>query len=135
MPIHPRTKQKLSTDWKEKLSKNPLIELVEPLSYLDMIYLESLCSAVITDSGGVQKEAFFFKKPCLIMREQTEWVELVNNGNAKLCPTDAALMMTKFSELISYEKDMIWPSFFGNGDSASFICKEIILLLANAHTL
>jgi UDP-GlcNAc3NAcA epimerase len=135
LPIHPRTQQKLSAKWIEQLKSESLIETVAPLSYLDMIFLESQCSAVITDSGGVQKEAFFFKKPCLIMRDQTEWVELVNNGNAMLCPTNAEEMFTRFSALSSYEKDMIWPSLFGNGDSASFICREIILILANAHSV
>ena len=135
LPIHPRTKQKLSPEWTDRLASNPLIKLVSPLSYLDMIFLESQCSAIITDSGGVQKEAYFFMKPCLIMRDQTEWVELVENGNAQLCETNAEVMLKRFKALISYKKDMIWPSLFGNGDSASFICKEITLLLANAHTV
>ncbi|WP_373358241.1 non-hydrolyzing UDP-N-acetylglucosamine 2-epimerase [Acinetobacter lactucae] len=75
LPLHPRT---------QKVVKSMGLELdmivLEPVGYLEMIWLLKHCSAVVSDSGGVQKEAFFFKKPCITMRDQTEWVELIENG-------------------------------------------------------
>jgi len=56
------------------------IKIFEPVSYLEMIYMLGKCMMVMTDSGGLQKEAFFFKKPCITLRDETEWVELVENG-------------------------------------------------------
>lgn len=75
LPLHPRTKKAIAS---LDLTLNMLV--IDPVGYLDMIWLLKNCDAVLTDSGGVQKEAFFFKKPCVTMRDQTEWVELVNCG-------------------------------------------------------
>ncbi len=77
LPLHPRTKSKIE-QYKIKIQNS--ITILPPVGYLEMVYLLSNCSKVITDSGGVQKEAFFFKKPCITLREETEWVELVNEG-------------------------------------------------------
>ena len=75
LPLHPRTKKRLQ---EEKIdTKN--ITIVEPVSYLEMVWLLDHCSLVMTDSGGLQKEAFFFKKPCITLRDETEWVELVEH--------------------------------------------------------
>ncbi|MDY0362860.1 MAG: UDP-N-acetylglucosamine 2-epimerase (non-hydrolyzing) [Desulforegulaceae bacterium] len=74
MPLHPRTKKMLE---QFDLKFNENIRLIEPVGFFNMIYLEKKCRMVITDSGGVQKEAYFFKKPCITLREQTEWVETV----------------------------------------------------------
>ena len=78
LPLHPRA-QKAIKELNLQISNTP-IHIVEPVSYLEMIYLLKKCSAVMTDSGGLQKEAFFFKKPCVTLRNETEWVELVENG-------------------------------------------------------
>ena len=75
VPLHPRTKQLIS-----KLDVKPTFEIIDPVGYFDMVELLEHCSVVLTDSGGVQKEAFFFQKPCVTMRNETEWIELVENG-------------------------------------------------------
>lgn len=77
LPLHPRTKSKIK---QYNISIENSITILPPVGYLEMVYLLSNCSKVITDSGGVQKEAFFFKKPCITLREETEWVELVKGG-------------------------------------------------------
>ena len=75
LPLHPRTKKLLKT---HNISTN--IHLIEPMGYLEMIQLIKKSKAVITDSGGLQKESYFFKKQCFTLRDQTEWVELVTSG-------------------------------------------------------
>ena len=88
LPLHPRTasllEENLDADVFEKVKKENNIRIIDPVSFLDMIALEKNASMIITDSGGVQKEAYFFKKPCIILRPQTEWVEIVENGNASI---------------------------------------------------
>lgn len=126
LPLHPRTKGKLTPEMLALISTHDRIRITEPLSFIDMIVMESSCSMVITDSGGVQKEAFFFKKPCIILREQTEWVELVENGNAILTGADSNKMIQAYNALKSKEMDMTWPSFFGNGQAAHFICSTLL---------
>ncbi|MCA1760793.1 MAG: UDP-N-acetylglucosamine 2-epimerase, partial [Bacteroidales bacterium] len=73
LPIHPRTRKILENE-KFKLNFEP----IEPVGYFDMIELLKLCKMVVTDRGGVQKEAFFFGKHCLVTRDETEWTELVD---------------------------------------------------------
>ncbi|WLF83690.1 non-hydrolyzing UDP-N-acetylglucosamine 2-epimerase [Moraxella sp. ZY210820] len=75
LPLHPRTRKVI-----QNLGLNLKVNLLEPVGYLDMIWLLKHCNLVLSDSGGVQKEAFFFKKPCVTMRDQTEWVELIESG-------------------------------------------------------
>jgi UDP-GlcNAc3NAcA epimerase len=81
LPIHPRTRKRITEMGFLKL-KN--IYLVDPVSYLEMVWLESNCKLIATDSGGVQKEAYFHRKYCLTLRDETEWVELVEEGINKL---------------------------------------------------
>jgi UDP-GlcNAc3NAcA epimerase len=90
-----------------------------------MIALEKHCSIVITDSGGVQKEAFYFKKPCVILRPETEWVELVNCGTAIIADADEQKIIEAFNTLIS-KSSMQFPDIYGDGKTAEFICKEIL---------
>lgn len=126
LPVHPRTKSRLTGIIGEILQSNPRIRIIPPLSFVDMIRLESTCSMVITDSGGVQKEAFFFEKPCIIMREQTEWVELVENGNALLAGADEHRIFEAYEALEKARPGMTWPNFFGDGEASVFICKTIL---------
>jgi UDP-GlcNAc3NAcA epimerase len=80
---------------------------------------------IITDSGGLQKEAFFFEKPCVILRPETEWVEIVNNGNALLADADEERIVSATFQLLN-KKDFTYPPIFGDGKSALFIAQKII---------
>ena len=127
-PIHPRTKKALRTHLSNQqldaFTSNPLLKIIEPASFLDMISLEMNCEMVITDSGGVQKEAYFFEKPCLILRPETEWVEIVTMGAAALVDADKNELNKQFDLLRS--KNRVYPKLFGEGNSAEFICEKII---------
>lgn len=83
LPLHPRTRAVIA-----KLGLTLNVHVIEPVGYLEMIWLMQRASLVLTDSGGVQKEAFFFCKPCVTMRDQTEWVELVEQGANELVGAD-----------------------------------------------
>ena len=81
LPLHPRTKKQLHT-WRlfSKIETNKAFRLVEPVDYLDMIKLEKHAKTILTDSGGVQKEAYFHRTPCITLRDDTEWVETIVSG-------------------------------------------------------
>jgi len=84
LPVHPRTRKRV-----EAFGLGGYLErvlAVEPVGYLDMVMLEKNARLIATDSGGVQKEAFFYRVPCVTLREETEWVELVELGWNRLCP-------------------------------------------------
>lgn len=129
LPLHPRTKKmmevNLTAGLSAKLEVSDLIRIIPPVSFLDVIALEKNASFVITDSGGVQKEAFFFEKPCIILRPETEWVEIVDNGNAILCDADKMRILDAYASL-SENTSLTYPNLFGDGKSAEFICGEIL---------
>jgi UDP-GlcNAc3NAcA epimerase len=129
LPLHPRTHkmmdQNLPTELRKKIEANRLIKIIPPVSFLDVIALEKNAGIVVTDSGGVQKEAFFFQKPCLILRPETEWVEIVENGNAILCDADKDKILNAF-DLFESKKDLTYPNLFGDGKASEFICGEIL---------
>lgn len=88
-PLHPRTRAALNKAGRlERLERKIL--LIDPVGYLDMIQLEKFAALIVTDSGGVQKEAFFYHVPCVTLRDETEWVELINAGWNRLTPPDCA---------------------------------------------
>jgi UDP-GlcNAc3NAcA epimerase len=103
------------------------VNVLEPVSYTDMIALEQNCDLVITDSGGVQKEAYFFQKPCMILRPETEWVEIINQGVAFLADVNFEDFIQKYHLLES--KKITYPKLFGDGNSAEFICSKIVRTL------
>ena len=123
LPLHPRTKQKLTT-LNYNLSESS-IYFIEPIGYLEMVYLLKNCCLVMTDSGGLQKEAYFFKKPCITLREETEWVELVENGFNILTGSDKNKIHNAFTLLlnkeISFDIDL-----YGNGKACERIVKELL---------
>ncbi|MBK8925127.1 MAG: UDP-N-acetylglucosamine 2-epimerase (non-hydrolyzing) [Crocinitomicaceae bacterium] len=133
LPLHPRTRkmmeQHLDAQLKKDIHENKLIQIIPPVSFLDVIALEKHAGLIITDSGGVQKEAFFFKKPCIILRPETEWIEIVQNGNAILCDANKARILSAFDQLTT-KSDFTFPDLFGDGKSAEFICGEILTHLA-----
>lgn len=129
LPLHPRTKKKmdelLSVDLRNKLNRTPGIKIIPPAGFLDIIALEKNARLIITDSGGLQKEAFFFQKPCVILREQTEWIEIVENGNARLAGSNEALIVHHTFDLLA-KHDYTYPALFGDGEAAQFICSKIL---------
>jgi UDP-GlcNAc3NAcA epimerase len=101
------------------------IRLTDPVGYLQMVLLESSCSLVLTDSGGVQKEAYFYEKPCVVLRSETEWIELVTSGAAMLA--DASEDKIVASAIGMLEAGFSAPSgFYGEGNSSGFIAENII---------
>jgi UDP-GlcNAc3NAcA epimerase len=91
------------------------IRLIEPIGYLDMVRLETGAKKIVTDSGGVQKEAFFLGKPCITMRDETEWVETVENGWNVIVGANAE----KITQAInSFDPKVERKNYFGNGTAA-----------------
>jgi UDP-GlcNAc3NAcA epimerase len=115
-PVHPRTRKVLRDQNLEFASH---VKMIEPVGYLEMIAYESACSAILTDSGGVQKEAFFFKKPCITMRDSTEWVELVTAGWNTIVGADTEKIISAIKSLHTPEH---YPSLYGDGNCAQKIC-------------
>ncbi|NWJ50251.1 MAG: UDP-N-acetylglucosamine 2-epimerase (non-hydrolyzing) [Bacteroidetes bacterium] len=129
LPLHPRTAKLLQKNLPnalyQQVIKNKKIILLPPVSFLDMIALEKNAKMVMTDSGGVQKEAYYFMKPCIIMRPETEWVEIVEQGAGKLVDAD----MQRITEAVSYYLNDAAPTFpqiFGDGKAAEFICSTLL---------
>lgn len=129
LPIHPRTRSKmkdqLSAQLFSEVEENQQFKIINPAGFLDIIALEKNSNMIVTDSGGLQKEAYFFQKPCIILRPQTEWVEIVNNGNAILAEANYDKIMNAFS-ILSSKKDFTYPTLYGDGKAAEFICEKII---------
>ena len=132
LPLHPRTKkcmdEFLDKALLEKIKSSKQFIICEPLPFLDMIVLEKNCSFVITDSGGVQKEAFYFKKPCIILRAETEWIELLTCGAAVLADADKDKIIEAYNNFANNKPT--YPNFFGDGHAAEFICAELVKHLA-----
>jgi UDP-GlcNAc3NAcA epimerase len=129
LPLHPRTskimKQNLPAETFSAITSNPLIKIIPPASFFDMLTLEKHCRMVMTDSGGVQKEAYFFQKPVIILRPETEWVEIVEAGAGVI--TDAYKpRIIKAFQTFTETKTSLFPPVFGDGKAAEFICKKIL---------
>ena len=131
LPIHPRTRKNLDKLPRERIQhfiNNPKLKIIPPASFFDMIVLEKHCRLVMTDSGGVQKEAYFFKKPCIILRSETEWTELVENRTAMICDANPQRIENAFNHFTN-ENNMQFPPIFGNGKAAEFICRKMVKYL------
>ncbi|TAF87079.1 MAG: UDP-N-acetylglucosamine 2-epimerase (non-hydrolyzing) [Flavobacteriia bacterium] len=128
LPLHPRTRGKikslLSPAFQEQIKSETRIQLIDPAGFLDMIALEKNARLIVTDSGGVQKEAYFFAKPCVILREQTEWVEVVEAGAAILTGAHTAQILHAAQQLLAMDIQTD-PAIFGDGHAATFICEKI----------
>lgn len=122
LPLHPRTK-KILEQKKIKLGFNP----IDPVGYFDIIELLKHCSFVVTDSGGLQKEAYFFQKQCLVIRDETEWTELVELGYNHIVGADKTTILEKAEALKGAH-----PNFsekpYGDGDAAGKIASFLKVL-------
>ena len=129
LPLHPRTAKLLKTNLDEHLQKQifdcPNIKLIPPVSFLEMIALERHAQLIMTDSGGVQKEAYFFKKPGIILRPETEWVEIVETGNAILADADEATIMQAW-QVFKDNPPRDFPEIFGDGHAAEFMLENML---------
>ncbi|MGB0915721.1 MAG: UDP-N-acetylglucosamine 2-epimerase, partial [Crocinitomicaceae bacterium] len=129
LPLHPRTKAKMQMQLSETLfnsiNQSKMIQVIPPAGFLDIIALEKNARIIVTDSGGLQKESFFFEKPCVILRPQTEWVEIVENGNAILADFDYDRILNAFNSLLTKD-DFTYPVLYGDGKAAEFICNKIV---------
>jgi UDP-GlcNAc3NAcA epimerase len=129
LPIHPRTKKMMSTllnaEIQSKIKSNSSLKIIPPAGFLDIIALEKNARIIVTDSGGLQKEAYFFQKPCVILRPQTEWVEIVENGNAILVDANYDWIINATNKLLE-KNDFTYPPFFGDGNASVFIINKII---------
>jgi UDP-GlcNAc3NAcA epimerase len=114
-PIHPRTRNAIDRFQYEKYLDGVIV--IEPVPYLDMVTLEKNSKAIITDSGGIQKEAFFYKIPCFTLRDETEWPETVNSGwNTLITPLRNEMPQTILNNF-DYGDEMV-DEIYGDGDAA-----------------
>ncbi len=129
LPLHPRTskilKQNINKELYNKIVEEKNILFIPPVSFLDMIFLEKNAHLIMTDSGGVQKEAHFFEKPCIILRPETEWVELVDNGSAKIVDADKYEIIKAFENYFQ-KNNFVYPKFYGDGNASSKIIDKLI---------
>ena len=117
LALHPRTRKLIAQHG--LAARLGRAEVIEPVPYLDMIRLEESARVIVTDSGGVQKEAYFFRVPCVTLREETEWMETVESGWNRLAPADA-------KQIASAVQSARAPAdaakeFYGDGDAAEKI--------------
>ena len=124
-PIHPRTKKRI-IEFGIQMPKN--IEIIDPLGYLDMMAMTSKANALFTDSGGLQKEAFFLDVKCVTLRNTTEWVETITgNGNILALDSDGNISDSKISDFLSTpSEDRKLELPYGNGDAAEKILKALL---------
>ncbi len=120
LPLHPRTKKLLSSAQINTAN----IKVIDPVGYFNMVWLLENCKLVMTDSGGLQKEAFFFKKPCITLRDETEWVELIDNGFNVLAGANKQKILDSYRDFDfsdNYERNL-----YGNGSASNMIVSELL---------
>lgn len=131
LPLHPRTKNLLGKNLAptvyHDLISSPRIKIIPPASFFDIIVLEKNAKIVMTDSGGVQKEAFFFERPCVILRPETEWVEIVEHGAGILADADYERIVAGYRQLVGHKVD--FPQLFGDAHASEGILNQIIQYL------
>jgi UDP-GlcNAc3NAcA epimerase len=124
LPLHPRTRSSIARLEKPpKLSPN--IRVIDPVGYMDMVMLEKHAQVIATDSGGVQKEAYFHQVPCITLREETEWIELVEQGWNRLVGVDPQRFAMAMSAALEEAVPKWLPELYGNGHSAEEIVAQI----------
>ncbi|PCI48056.1 MAG: UDP-N-acetylglucosamine 2-epimerase (non-hydrolyzing) [Alphaproteobacteria bacterium] len=120
LPLHPRTRAKLQ-EYGIELDAT----VIDPVGYLEMIYLLKRCRMVMSDSGGLQKEAYFFLKPCITLREETEWVELIHGGYNMLAGSDKTKIINSFHSMLN-RSIVDQDNLYGGGDASSKIVVELL---------
>lgn len=125
VPLHPRThKMLIQFGLLEQCIKNLCI--IEPVGFLDMMLLEQKALAIVTDSGGVQKEAYFYQVPCVTLRTETEWVELVEMGwNSLAPPQEVEIVCNKILSATKLKNQKVNQQPYGDGRAAEKIVKEL----------
>lgn len=121
LPLHPRTAKKIK-DHNINIANN--IKIVEPVGYLEMVWLQKHSELIITDSGGVQKEAYFHGKYCITLRNETEWVELVQGGYNSLIGDNQELLLKEINK--HYSEQIVQQPIYGNGNSAKQILEDLL---------
>ena len=124
LPLHPRTRHILEQDHSSLLPHLSKLTIVPPASFLEMTLLEKNAKIVMTDSGGVQKEAFFFEKPCVILRPETEWVEIVEHGAGIIADADYRRIVEAYNRLAG--QTVHFPPLFGDAHASEKILQTII---------
>ena len=127
LPLHPRTKNLLDKNLDiavyEKLMNSPRVKVIPPASFFEIIVLERNARIVMTDSGGVQKESFFFERPCVILRPETEWVEIVKHGAGIIADADHDKIVAAYDKLVGTKPS--FPPLFGDAHAAEHILETI----------
>lgn len=126
LPLHPRTRKILQTN---RISTGR-INILEPVGYFDMLCLLKNCRGVFTDSGGLQKEAYFFSKPCITLRDETEWTELLDAGYNVLTGADLRQIVAA-EEMLSKRKPDYSLRLYGDGDAGGKIVSKLASFLGN----
>lgn len=124
LPLHPRTRKILEGAPELSLKDNPMVTIIPPAGFLDMNMLEQNAKVIMTDSGGVQKEAFFFEKPCVILRPETEWVEIVDHGAGIIADADYDRIVRAYRQLVDHP--VRFPHLFGDAHAAEKILQTIL---------
>ena len=127
VPIHPRTREMIQKQ-KMNMIKNPHVRLIAPVSYFDMLTLASHSRVILTDSGGLQKEAFFARVPCITLRNETEWIETVETGMNRLSGTKAVSIIENFHK-VADARFREYPNpatYYGDGNASRRILETLI---------
>src|SRR6185503_19022269 len=123
LPVHPRTRQAIAKFGLAGMV-SPNVLVIDPVGYLDMVMLESSAALIATDSGGVQKEAYFNGVPCLTLRDETEWVELVHAGANTLVGTNPNSIAE--AGRASLRRKVVGTQLYGDGTAGSAVVRELI---------
>ena len=120
LPLHPRTKN-IIEDNNIKID----FTIIDPIGYLEMVWLIDHCDLIMTDSGGLQKEAFFFKKPCITLRDETEWVELVDNKFNILVGANKNIILNTYKNIDNLFSNNFNINLYGLGKASQSIVNEL----------
>ncbi|MBE0447873.1 MAG: UDP-N-acetylglucosamine 2-epimerase (non-hydrolyzing) [Actinobacteria bacterium] len=124
-PIHPRTRKVIDDIGLNDIIDGSHIRLIDPVGYIDFLKLEKNAAKILTDSGGVQKEAFFFAVPCITLRDTTEWIETVGSGWNILVNVDKELLLNQISEFNPSGEP---ARLFGDGKASLYIAQRLTTL-------